>query len=528
LALSYSWGEQPTLVPFVVGSHQDFLISLDLHYALRNLRHGHQPCYVWIDTICINQADIAERNSQVKIMREVYARAKSVCIWLGMPPSSAGDLTGARIQDIKYDVVQHIASKGARNWWRRLWIVQEAAAATVEPVVLLGDLRLPWKAFIRHCISFNMRLKHSEIDRDTVEEISMLSMIRNTRMTFRDVKYTCDLEFLLRTTVDFHTSDPHDTIYAVLGLADDAAKQAVRVDYGMPIVDLYAEVTQRLVEAPSRRLNDPLNVVIGRCWQQLFLAGPSWIIDFSRRSTHSASWIQFDNATMHKSYSIPTIADARADNDAALQGMAPSNEQHFPTRKGPSQTNTTTHSCHRFVPPANEENLRASFDKDLRTMTCSGMAVGVVSNIVHVCKHLLSIKTESQPATVDESAISVELQCSESKLASAFRWFEDVHPRHLCSVDQMAVFVTEDGDIGICYGTMKDGRSGLDASSAFVKAGDHVMCLYGASEHILVQTGVGDLGKNCCLLLPCIFMCDCECFAGQTHPIEVFERMTFV
>jgi hypothetical protein len=28
--------------------------------------------------------------------------------------------------------------------------------------------------------------------------------------------------------------------------------------------------------------------------------------------------------------------------------------------------------------------------------------------------------------------------------------------------------------------------------------------------------------------LPCIFMCDCECFAGQTHPIEVFERMTFV
>ena len=119
LALSYSWGEQSTLVPFVVGSHQDFLISLDLHYALRNLRHEHQSCYVWIDTICINQADISERNSQVKIMREVYARAESVCIWLGMPPSSTGDLTGARVQDIKYDVVQHIASKGARNWWRK-------------------------------------------------------------------------------------------------------------------------------------------------------------------------------------------------------------------------------------------------------------------------------------------------------------------------------------------------------------------------------------------------------------------------
>lgn len=95
LALSYSWGLQPILVPFIVGPHEDFLISVDLHYALRNLRHQHQPCYVWIDTICMNQADIPERNSQVKIMREVYARAKHVCIWLGMPPASAG--TGHQI-----------------------------------------------------------------------------------------------------------------------------------------------------------------------------------------------------------------------------------------------------------------------------------------------------------------------------------------------------------------------------------------------------------------------------------------------
>lgn len=175
LALSYSWGEQPVLVPFVVGSHEDFLISLDLHCALRNLRHEHETCYVWIDTICINQLDIPERNSQVRIMREVYACAESVCVWLGMPPSSAGDLTGAKVQDIRYDVVQHIASRGARNWWRRRWVVQEAAAATTEPFVLLGNLRLPWRALIRHCISFNMRLEHSHIDRENLQEINTFS-----------------------------------------------------------------------------------------------------------------------------------------------------------------------------------------------------------------------------------------------------------------------------------------------------------------------------------------------------------------
>jgi hypothetical protein len=54
-----------------------------------------------------------------------------------MPHSDAGDLTGARVKDIKYGVIQHIASRGNRNWWRRRWVVQEAAAATIEPVVFL-------------------------------------------------------------------------------------------------------------------------------------------------------------------------------------------------------------------------------------------------------------------------------------------------------------------------------------------------------------------------------------------------------
>ena len=231
---------------------------------------------------------------------------------------------------------------------------------------------------------------------------------------------------------------------------------------------------------------------------------------------------------MHEAYSIPTSADSRANNDAASQGIASSNEQHFPKRKGPSHAKTVTHSCHLFVPPANHEEFKASFDKNLRTITCSGFSVGVVSNIVPIHDYLLSIKTESQPATVDESAISIALQCSGSRLASAFHWFERMHQRHLCSMDEMAVFVTEDGEIGICYSTMSDGRSGLDASSPVLKAGDHVMRLYGAGEHVLVRTCAGDLGKNCCLLLSCIFMSDCECFAGQPHPIEVFERLTFV
>ena len=527
LALSYSWGEQPTLVPFVVGSHQDFLISLDLHYALRNLRRENQRCYVWIDTICINQADIPERNSQVKIMREVYARAESVCIWLGMPLSSAGNLTGARVQDIKYDVVQHIASKGVRNWWRRRWVVQEAAAVTAEPFVLLGNLRLPWKAFIRHCISFNMRLKHRDIDQETVKEISTFSTVLSTRGTFRRLQNTCNLRFLLQSTVDFHASDPHDAIYAVLGLADDAAKQAVRVDYGMSIIDLYADITQMVVEESSWELGHPLDVVMNSCWQRLFLAEPSWILDFSHRSTHNASWGQFDNQTMLEAYSIPTNANARVDGNAPTQSMGLSNELHGFDKGRPSQADMTVCGGHVIVKPVDDDKLRALFDEGLRKMTVSGFVVGVISNIVPVNEHIISLTTESQPAVVDECAMAVKLQCSASKLASAVRRFENIHARHLCSVDQMAVFVTEDGDIGMCYSTMNNGRPGLDVSPPILKAGDQVVCIYGAGSPALVRVCAGNPGKHFRLLLPCMFMRDCKCYYDQPHTVEGFKRMSF-
>jgi hypothetical protein len=194
-----------------------------------------------------------------------------------------------------------------------------------------------------------------------------------------------------------------------------------------------------------------------------------------------------------------------------------------------SRTNTTICGSHVIVAPINNEELRASFgiEKGLRTMTCSAFDIGVVRNIIPVHDHLLSLKTESRPPTVDQSALSEKLQCSEYKSASALQRFDDLHFRYLCSVDQMAVFVTTAGDVGMCYSTMNDGRPGLnDAFPSVLKAGDHVVCVYGAGSPVLVR--VGDSGNHACLLLPCTLMRDCECYIGQPHPVEGFERISFV
>jgi hypothetical protein len=38
---------------------------------------------MWIDAICINQSNVAERELQVGLMRDIYQQADGVVIWLG-------------------------------------------------------------------------------------------------------------------------------------------------------------------------------------------------------------------------------------------------------------------------------------------------------------------------------------------------------------------------------------------------------------------------------------------------------------
>ncbi|OCL07616.1 HET-domain-containing protein, partial [Glonium stellatum] len=92
-AISYVWGtDEPSNEVFICG--KKFLIKTNLYNALRRFRHspkkdGSQKASdhdlqrkLWVDVLCVNQADIPERNQQVQNMKRVYAGARSVLIWL--------------------------------------------------------------------------------------------------------------------------------------------------------------------------------------------------------------------------------------------------------------------------------------------------------------------------------------------------------------------------------------------------------------------------------------------------------------
>ena len=61
----------------------DWLSRRNLAEVLPYLRYEYRIRTLWIDAICINQQDLRERSSQVKIMGDIYRLADRVVIWLG-------------------------------------------------------------------------------------------------------------------------------------------------------------------------------------------------------------------------------------------------------------------------------------------------------------------------------------------------------------------------------------------------------------------------------------------------------------
>ena len=112
-AVSYAWGSTADPVTISLGS-EPFKITRGLHAALLRFRLPDRTRVIWVDAVCINQHDIAERSSQVALMPCIYAWAKNVLIWLG------DSLTRAFDDDDR------------ALWWRRAWIVPEYVLATGE------------------------------------------------------------------------------------------------------------------------------------------------------------------------------------------------------------------------------------------------------------------------------------------------------------------------------------------------------------------------------------------------------------
>ncbi|KAL2074833.1 hypothetical protein VTL71DRAFT_8612 [Oculimacula yallundae] len=150
-ALSYMWGEKIMKTIHLDGTGYE--VRENLWHALDHLRLDDAVRILWIDAICINQADIDERGHQVKLMGKVYTQASGVVAWIGQSDDSSSITIGLieelneNKQALKSSIFLSKIVRGCRigynqpeksyahrfchrAYWSRLLIIQEILLAS--------------------------------------------------------------------------------------------------------------------------------------------------------------------------------------------------------------------------------------------------------------------------------------------------------------------------------------------------------------------------------------------------------------
>lgn len=83
-AVSYCWGDGAATSEAICNG-KPLTVTLSLDYALKRILSWKRNVALWADGICINQNDMQERASQVKLMGDIYSAAEATLAYIGEP-----------------------------------------------------------------------------------------------------------------------------------------------------------------------------------------------------------------------------------------------------------------------------------------------------------------------------------------------------------------------------------------------------------------------------------------------------------
>ncbi|KAH7074857.1 heterokaryon incompatibility, partial [Paraphoma chrysanthemicola] len=152
VALSYVWGASTSSRSghcIQIGKYE-LRVTRNCEAALFTTLEEEGPIAIWVDSICIDQTSLSERNHQIQLMGCIYERAHTVFVWLSpdspLLPVSMGyvkTLVGdGRLESsvAKRDILKHLLEN---EWFSRGWTYQEFVLAS-NPVFLTHSARLSW------------------------------------------------------------------------------------------------------------------------------------------------------------------------------------------------------------------------------------------------------------------------------------------------------------------------------------------------------------------------------------------------
>lgn len=325
-ALSYCWGD-PTKTKQISLDGCWFFATESLEIALRYLRYQDTPRILWIDALCINQADNRERSQQVRLMKEIYRGASRVIVWLGEEEGGAdGGVRECPVESIHLDEQEQLDPKPAaptraadqrcvidavdiiplyrRPWWQRIWVIQEVAVATRTAVTVQygrhtqewHKLRGSWGAYF-----FRGGLEDTSLTQSYETISSLKNMIWfGGRAALTD---------LLEQFRYWKATDPRDKIYALIGLSCGSGSD-FQIDYTKPVERVYMDFVIHLI-SHDKNLHILTHSSVARSLGHLPSWAPDWSCDKEDSLVRESQPLQWRLSRCKRCYAASADVEAR-------------------------------------------------------------------------------------------------------------------------------------------------------------------------------------------------------------------------
>ena len=310
-ALSYTWGSeqiQPRMFVWLDGKR--FWDKPTLIRALSCLRRLDQPRLIWIDSMCIDQSDGEEKAEQVSKMRDIYAHAARVVVWLDSVTFWSGpNLRKAdtwESLECLFDKLRGLAGKDQEEilalftqlsklqkdalvkllrlpWWQRVWVIQEVAAGR-HVTFQCRNLSLDWDD-LRAVITCPKLQANSQIPEEVTRFVQQIELLRHDHP---DGSYG-----LLSLVFEFRHSRAtlaKDRVFALMGLIRSQENSLdITVDYGSKDLIVFCSFAKACIkkygslnvfvaleDAYTGRCTTYMDTVVGTRATRA-LSAPSWI-----------------------------------------------------------------------------------------------------------------------------------------------------------------------------------------------------------------------------------------------------------
>lgn len=254
---------------------------------------------IWIDRICINQEDAAEKNTQLQQMGDIYNKALKVVTVLGAPNQDTDlaltpanwDLQSPFWKKNKRSLFRALAITFMKDYWRRTWILQELTLAQ-NPLLCCGNKTLDFTS-LTECHRIIIENTDLSMSLGNLWPSRVWTMIQNEREFSRSgvkarpfdptilrkrVVNQPFLQILAASRQFSKCADPRDLLFARLPLASDAAELLPSPDVTQTVEELYTTFAANSIRCTRR-----LDIILYA--QSANKSLPSWVPDWTSNPT---------------------------------------------------------------------------------------------------------------------------------------------------------------------------------------------------------------------------------------------------